>query len=94
MRVENETQAGKQQSQDTILSHLCVCVCVCFTYNSNFFFQFKKKNCVHVLQLTFHLQLLQNIGYIPCGIQYIFEPILQPIVLPPTLPIALPTGNH
>ena len=28
------------------------------------------------LKVTCHLQLLQNIGYIPCVVQYILEPIL------------------
>ena len=32
------------------------------------------------LKVTFHLQLLQNIGYIPSVIQYNFEPILHPLV--------------
>lgn len=34
------------------------------------------------LKVTFHLQLLQNIGYIPSVIQYNFEPILHPLVCP------------
>ena len=32
------------------------------------------------LKVTFHLQLFQNIGYIPCVVQYILEPILHPVV--------------
>ena len=31
-------------------------------------------------KVTFHLQLFQNIGYIPCDVQYILEPTLNPIV--------------
>ena len=46
------------------------------------------------LNVTFHLQLLQNIGYGPHVIEYTFEPILHPIVysshsLIPTLPLPL-----
>ena len=33
-----------------------------------------------ILKVTFHLQLLQNIGYILCFVQYILEPILHAIV--------------
>ena len=33
-----------------------------------------------ILKVTFYLQLLQNIDYIPCVVQYILEPILYPIV--------------
>ena len=32
------------------------------------------------LKVTFHLQLLQNIGYIPHVIHYILEPVLHPTV--------------
>ena len=32
-----------------------------------------------MLKVVFHLQLLQNIGYIPPVEQYILEPILYPI---------------
>lgn len=28
-----------------------------------------------VLEIIFHLQLLENIGYIPCVVQHILEPI-------------------
>ena len=38
-----------------------------------FFFIF-----IQFLQVTFHLQLLQNIGCIPYIVQYILEPILHP----------------
>ena len=31
------------------------------------------------LKVTFHLQLLQNTGYIPRVAQYILEPVLHPI---------------
>ena len=31
---------------------------------------------VQFLKVTFHLQLLQNIGYITCDVQYNLEPIL------------------
>ena len=34
--------------------------------------------------VTFHVQLLQNIHYIPHIVQYILEPILQAIVCAPT----------
>ena len=43
----------------------------------NFFIQFGK--------VTFHLQLLPNIGYFPRVVQYILEPLLHPILC---------TGNH
>ena len=39
-----------------------------------------KKNFIQFLNVTFHLQLLQNIGYIPHVVQYILEPILHPLV--------------
>ena len=38
------------------------------------------KILIQFLKVTFHLQLLQNIGSIPCVVQYIPEPILHPIV--------------
>ena len=33
-----------------------------------------------LLKITFHLQLLQNTGYIPHVVEYIFVTISQPIV--------------
>ena len=39
----------------------------------------KPKNYT-ILKVTFHLQLLQNIGYTPHGVQCILQPILHPIV--------------
>ena len=36
------------------------------------------------LKDTFHLQLLQNIEYIPCVIQYILEPILHSVFVSST----------
>ena len=30
------------------------------------------------LKATFHLQLLQNIAYIPCVTEYFLEPLLHP----------------
>ena len=49
-----------------------------------------------ILKVTFHLQLLQNIGYIPHVVQYILEPILYPIVCISPIPMLplLATGNH
>ena len=50
--------------------------------------------------VTFHLQLLQNTGYIPCDVQHIPDPILHPTncsshfptgILPLSL---LPIVNH
>ena len=38
------------------------------------------------LKICFCLHLLQNIGYIPCVIQYILEPILPPNILYLLLP--------
>ena len=32
------------------------------------------------LKVTFHLQSLQNIGYVPQAVQYILEPFLHPVV--------------
>ena len=48
------------------------------------------------LKVTFHLQLLQNIGYITCVVQYILEPILHPIVCtsPSATPILPPSSPH
>ena len=48
-----------------------------------------------ILKVTFHLQLLQNIGYIPHFVQYILEPILHPTVCTshsptPILPLPSP----
>ena len=50
------------------------------------------KPFIQILKSTFHLQLLQNIGYIPRVVRYISEPLLQPIVrtshsLTPILPL-------
>ena len=50
---------------------------------------------IQFLKVTFHLQLLQNIGYISRVVQYILEPIVHPVVctshLPiPILPLPLP----
>ena len=67
-----------------------------------FFFFFKtctlKKNFIQFLKVTFHLQLLKNIGYIPCVVQYILEPILHRIVCTShSQPLYRPspsTGNH
>ena len=36
--------------------------------------------------VTFDLQLLQNIGFIPHVEQHILEPLLFPVVVLPTLP--------
>lgn len=33
-----------------------------------------------ILKVTFHLPLLENVSYIRCAIQYIFEPILPLVV--------------
>ena len=41
------------------------------------FFSFK--NSIQFLKVTFHLQLLQNIGCIPYVMQYLPVPILHPI---------------
>ena len=46
---------------------------------------------IQFLKVTLHLELLQNIGYIPSVVQYILEPILYLIVW--TSYPAL-TGNH
>ena len=63
-----------------------------------------KKFCMFIqfLKVTLHLQLLQNIGYIPCVVQCIlvtyFIPnilyllIPYPSIAPPRFP--LPTGTH
>ena len=65
----------------------------------DFFFTFLK--IFHtIVNVTFHLQLLQNIGYIPHVVQHISEPVLYPMVRTsrsstPILPLPLrPTGNH
>ena len=53
-----------------------------------------------ILKVTFHLQSLQNIGYIFHVVQYILEPILHPIVCisnllnPCVVPYSSLTGNH
>ena len=47
---------------------------------------------IQFLEVTLHLQLLQNIGYISCVLQYISEPVLHPVVFK-SHP-GLPTGNH
>ena len=46
---------------------------------------------IQFLKVTFHLELLQNIGYIPSVVQYILEPILYLIVC---TSCPAPTGNH
>ena len=58
---------------------------------SLFYLLFKSLNCIQFLKVTFHLQLLQNIGYIPHVVQYIPEPILYLIVCPLT---PLHFGSH
>ena len=53
---------------------------------------------IQFLKVTFHLQLLQNIGYIPHVVQHILEPILHPVAcISHSLTSILPaptTGNH
>ena len=44
-----------------------------------FFFLWKIGGIFTVLKVAFHVQLLQNIGYIPSVAQYILEPVLYPI---------------
>ena len=52
------------------------------------------------LEITSHLCLLQNIGYVPCVVRYILEPVLRPVVgtshsPTPVLPIrTLLSSNH
>ena len=63
-----------------------------FRFFLNFFIQF--------LEVTLHSQLLQNIGYIPCVVQYIPVAYLTPSGLylllpyPYIVPRPLPTVNH
>ena len=47
-----------------------------FFYCFIFYFYFLSLIFIQCLNITFHLQLLQNIGSIPCVVQYISEPIL------------------
>ena len=52
---------------------------------------------MEILNVIFHLQLLQNIGYNPCVVQYILDGILhQQFVLLtlPSLYLYPHTGNH
>ena len=68
----------------------------CFLFKSLFYF-FEVKFFMQFLKFTFHLQLLQSIGCIPCVVQYILEPVLHPIVCTPLspTPISPPsTGSH
>ena len=64
---------------------------LCYSYCSSF---------MQYLKSTPHLQLLQNIGYIPCVVQYILVTYLTSNSLYLSLPhhsIApppFPTGNH
>ena len=44
---------------------------------------------IQFLKFTFHLQLLQNIGYIPRVVQYILESILHPVVCASHFPIPM-----
>ena len=48
-----------------------------------------KKIFYTILKVAFHLQLLQNIGYIPHVVQYILEPILHPIVCTSQCPTSI-----
>ena len=41
---------------------------------------------IEILNVPFHLQLLQNIGYIPCVVQYITEPVLHTLLCTSHLP--------
>ena len=48
---------------------------------------------LQLCKLAFYLQLLQNIGYIPCVVPYILEPIIHPVLctshsLTPILPLS------
>ena len=45
-----------------------------------------------ILKTTFHLQLLQNIGYITHVVQYILELILYPIICPSLLSLLVNTS--
>ena len=44
----------------------------------NFFFFGLKIFFIQFLKVTVHLQLLQNTGYIPCVVQYIFVAYFMP----------------
>ena len=50
--------------------------------------------CCTILKVTFHLQVLQNIIYIPCVVQYILEPILHPNVYTSHTPTSAPYSHH
>ena len=50
--------------------------------------------CCTILKVTFHLQVLQNIIYIPCVVQYILEPILHPKVYTSHTPTSSPYSHH
>ena len=69
------------------------------TVNGGYFLK-KNYTVIQFLEVTLHLQLLQNIGYVPHVVQYILEPILYLIDCTfhsstPILPLPpLPTGNH
>ena len=50
---------------------------------------------MHFLKVTFHLQLLQNIGSVPRVVRYIFEPVSHPVACAfhtPSLPFP-PTSS-
>ena len=55
-------------------------------------FLFKNfKEFIQFLKVTVHLQLLQNIGYIPHVVQFILEPILYSVVCSSHSPIPILT---
>ena len=51
---------------------------------------------IYLFMVTFHLQLLQNIGYIPHVVQYNLEPVFHPTACAShsSTPLPTPTGNH
>ena len=62
--------------------HLVVYICQCYSLTlSHLSLPPPRvlKSILYICIFNFHLQLLQNIGYSPCFVQYILEPISHPI---------------
>ena len=72
-----------EKNKDSYITQNLTVWCLDF---SLFYLLFKSLDFIKFLKFTFHLQLLQNIGYISHVVQYIPEPILYLRVCPLTPP--------
>ena len=80
----------KKKKNDSYITQNLTVHCLNF---SLFYLFVKSLNFIQFLKVTFHLQLLQNIGYIPHVVQYIPEPMLYLIVCPLSPPHIIPAPS-